>query len=113
MKELEGRFPDFDSVQLNSNSKEVSDNVAGNIARASEKLLQNCCEKSLKSEESSTPGSYKSILSRGGLITPSQPLSNAVARAFVILDATSDDISEIENVFQTGWLGNSQETPGH
>ena len=110
---MEDRFPDFDSMQLNSNSKEVSDNVAGNIARASEKLLQNCCEECLKIEESSPPGSYKSILSRGGLITPSEPLSIEVARAFVILDATSDDISEIENAFQMGWLGNSQETPGH
>ena len=92
LKEVEDRLPDFDSMQLNSNSKDVSDNVAGYIARASEKLLQNCCEESLKSEESSPPGSYISILSRGGLITPCEPISNAVSRAFVILDATSDDI---------------------
>ena len=92
MKEAEDRLSYFDSMQLNSNSKEVSDNVAGYIARASEKLLQSCCEERLKSEESSPTGSYISILSRGGLITPSESLSNAAASAFVNLDATSDDI---------------------
>ena len=107
LKEVEDRYPDFDSMQLNSNSKEVSDNVAGYIARPSEKLLQHCCQESLKSEESSPPGSYISILSRGGLITPSEPLSNAVAKEFVILDATFDDIRRSNKAFQKGWLGNS------
>ena len=43
LKEVEDRLPDFDSMQLNSKLKEVSDNVTEYIARALEKLFQNCC----------------------------------------------------------------------
>ena len=50
LKEVEESLPDFYSMQLNLNSKEVSDNVAGYIACTSEKLIQNCYLDILKSE---------------------------------------------------------------
>ena len=92
LKDVASSIPDADSIELNPNSRDVSDNVAGYIARKSKTLLQNCCWNNLKNECSSRPNSYVSILSRGGLITPSEDLGNAVARGFGLLDATSDVI---------------------
>ena len=88
LKDVELVIPDPDSIQLHPNTKEVSDNVAGYIARKSKKLLLNCCGEDIKSDKE-PQATYISILSRGGLITPSEPLSNAVSRAFGLLDATS------------------------
>ena len=97
--DVEASLPNPDVIQLDAKSREVSDNVAGYIAYKTRPFFEGCCEKNLiqqRDSEDQKPSSsdshYISLLSRGGLLTPSETLGGAVARAFALLDATSADI---------------------
>ena len=81
---------DVDSIKLNATSKAVSDYVAGYICHKKQKLYDGCCGNLLLSDETNT--AYIELLSKGGLKNPSLPLSDAVAKAFALLDACSDVI---------------------
>ena len=99
LEDVESTLPNLDTVQLNSSSMEISDNVAGYIVHKTKSIFNGCCEEQMtkhtddenQSSRTSDPH-YITILSRGGLIMPSEPLSNAVTRAFAILDLSSEVI---------------------
>ena len=85
---------DVERVQLDKTSREVSDNVAGYIVHKAEELLGECCISCVKSTAASSRAEYIGILSRGGLITPSERLGEMVAQCFAVLDACSSAIRE-------------------
>ena len=79
----------MESLILHSESREVSDYISGYVAKKVRPELEGCCSESLIGEVVGA-GSYQDILSRGGLLRPSESLSDQVAQSFAILDATSD-----------------------
>jgi hypothetical protein len=87
MDEIKGLIGQSENLTLNKESLQVSDTVAGYIARKTEHLFKGCCKKQLTDDQPNAE--YIGILSRGGLKNPSLPLSSAVSQAFAILDATS------------------------
>ena len=99
LEDVEFTLPNVDTVQLNSRSMEISDNVAGYIVHKSKSIFNSCYEEQMTkhtdNENKTSRNSdshYIAILSLSGLIMPSEPLSNAVARAFGILDLSADVI---------------------
>ena len=90
---LEGQLGDVDGLRLFQECREVSDHIAGHIAHKSRKICAGCCDDELISRDTAnTEGEYVSVLSRGGLLIPSPGLSDAVARGFALLDASTDVI---------------------
>lgn len=84
---------DKNSIMLDENSKEVSDNIAGYIAHKAMKYCNGCCQEYLIDQShSSQPDNYLSKLSRGGLQVPSEGLSAFVSQGFALLDASSSII---------------------
>ena len=79
-----------DNLTLNQQSREVVVYVAGYISRQIMPYLQDCCSELLQG--TCDDSSYLKILSRGGLKSPSQPLSDYVSQCFALLDATFDEI---------------------
>ena len=78
---------------------EVSDNVAEYIVHKTKSIFNGCCEEQMTKQTDNENQSFRTSdphyitnLSRGGLILPSESQSNAVARAFAILDLSSDAI---------------------
>lgn len=94
LRDVGNYLKDMDSIQLNQASREISDNVAGYIIHKAKDLLGGCCIKNLMNESPSPSTKYIAILSRGGLITPSQALGDLVAKSFAVLDACSMKIAE-------------------
>ena len=94
LSSVESMFGDMDSITLDENSKEVSDNIAGYIAHKAMKYCNGCCQEYLINQDHSTDNdnSYLSKLSRGGLLVPSEGLSAFVSQAFALLDASSPNI---------------------
>ena len=68
--------------------------LSGYIVHKAEDLLGECCISGLKSETASSSTEYIGILSRGGLLTPSEALGDVVAQSFAVLDASSTAIKE-------------------
>ena len=83
------------AAELSEDSRQVSANVAGYIARQIQKRVD-CTECAIKVEakdKNTINSSYINLLSRGGLKHPSPSLADFVANAFGILDITSDTIT--------------------
>ena len=78
LEDAESTLPNLDTVQLNSRSMEISDNVAGYIVHKTKSIFNDCCEEQMtkhidnenQSSRSSDPH-YITILSRCGLIMQS------------------------------------------
>ena len=77
----------MESIELDTISREISDSVAGYIVHGAEELLG--VISGLKTITASSRAEYFEILSRGGLITPSEALGDVVAQCFAVLDACS------------------------
>ena len=82
----------MESIELDTISREISDSVAGYIVHGPEELLG--LISGLKTITASSRAEYFGILSRGGLITPSEALGDVVAQCFAVLDACSSVIRE-------------------
>ena len=102
MKNHQKKVAEFrDSVQpiisestricLTDASKEISDNVAGYIAKKLIKLCNSCCDQLLTNNGVSP---YVKLLSRGGLKEPSAALGNFVAHGFAVLNAAANIIQD-------------------
>ena len=89
-KSVEPILLDSDRIRLSDESKEVSDNVAGYIAKKLSDICSGCCDHMLTKSCSSADRNYVQLLSRGGLKHPSAALSNFVAHGLAMLHATSD-----------------------
>ena len=88
-------FEDINSITLDENSKEVSDNIAGYIAHKVMKYCNGCCQEYLiviDHVHSTEKETYLSKLSRGGLLIPSESLSAFVSQGFALLDTSSSII---------------------
>lgn len=81
---------DEEVYQLNSSSLEVSNMIAGYVSRKASPLTSECCADKLVGE--CTNDEYIKLLSRGGLLVPSQNLSDMVATSFAVLDKFEADI---------------------
>ena len=79
---------------LSEESRQVSQNIAGYIARnIQESMGCDECAKRVESKDRNTIHSaYVNLLSRGGLKHPSESLSDFIATAFAILDTTESVI---------------------
>ena len=78
-------------ICLTDASKEISDNVAGYIAKKLIKLCNSCCDQLLTNNGVSP---YVKLLSRGGLKEPSAALGNFVAHRFAVLNAAANIIQD-------------------
>ena len=78
-------------ICLTDASKEISDNVAGYIAKKLIKLCNSCCDQLLTNNGVSP---YVKLLSRGGLKEPSAALGNFVAHGFAVLNAAANIIQD-------------------
>ena len=79
---------DSDRIRLSDETKEISDNVGGYIAKKLTGIYKGCCENLLTG--SNEDAHYINLLSRGGLKVPSAGLGNYVAHGFAILHAATD-----------------------
>ena len=89
LKAVECQIHDEDSLQLEENSRDVSDYIAGYIAHKAKKTFNNCFECKFYSTDCNSNGfdsSYTALLSRGGLLIPEKNLSEAVSQSFALLD---------------------------
>ena len=87
--DVEACLGNIESIELDSNTREVSDNIAGFIVRKAIKLLSDCCINTTMSDTPASSPHYIAILSRGKLITPSHDLGDIVAKSFAVLDASN------------------------
>ena len=78
-------------ICLTDASKEISDKVAGYIAKKLIKLCNSCCDQLLTNNGVSP---YVKLLSRGGLKEPSAALGNFVAHGFAVLNAAANIIQD-------------------
>lgn len=85
---VRSEIADTDRIILSEDTREVSNCVAGYVARKIEELIKGCCDDQLVADHSEGDN-YHQLLSRGGLKVPSQGLSEFVASGFAILDACS------------------------
>lgn len=92
--DVEEALGEAESIELNEDSRKISDYVAGYISYKMESCYENCCAANLFNEQPNNE--YIGLLSRGGLKNPSVPLKNAVSDAFAILDASSAVIRKCE-----------------
>ena len=76
----------IDQLALSTETKDVSDNVAGYIAKKLQKVCQNCCDHELFSDNENA-SAYLTVLSRGGLKVASPQRQSFVAKSFAVLDA--------------------------
>ena len=92
LKEINDEISTIDEGEysLNESSREVSNMISGYVARKMEPLVGNCCSGKLVGE--CEHNGYIKLLTRGGLLIPSQELSDAVAKSFALLDEFSKDI---------------------
>ena len=92
LKEIDDKISvtDVEQYSLHSSSREVSNMVAGYVARKTRPLVVNCCEEKLIGE--CADDDYIKLLTRGGLLVPSQDLSDAVATCFALLEEFGDEI---------------------
>ena len=90
MENVEELVGEGNSLQLNDDSRQVSDSVAGYFIHKTEHLYRDCCQSQLTNEQVNTE--YIGQLSRGGLKNPSMPLSTVVSQSFAVLDASSPAI---------------------
>lgn len=93
LSSIKNMLDDRNSIRLDENSKEVSDNIAGYIAHKAMKYCNGCCQEYLIDQfHSANQDNYLSKLSRGGLQVPSEGLSAFVSQGFALLDASSSII---------------------
>ena len=94
LKQIEGRMREItvEDANLNQQSREVCVYVSGYVAKKVKIHLENCCEQMLMGN--CEDQDYTNILSRGGLIKPSESLNDYVAASFATLDAAWDIIKE-------------------
>ena len=92
LSEVKDKVRNVESLCLDERSREVSDNVAGYVVHKAKSLLGDCCISGLKGETGSSAEKYIGVLSRGGLVTPSESLGEIVAQSFAVLDACSQTI---------------------
>ena len=94
---IEDEAVDITGSSLSPESEEVSYLVAGYIGRkVLEKLsCQECC-KLFFDESNANSSPYFDLLSRGGLLAPSEPLAKYVSGCFSILDVADTIISHHE-----------------
>ena len=85
---------DKSTIKLDESSRDVSNHVAGYIAFKARKLFKKCCGDTFISTNGKNDrgSSYTSLLSRGGLVTPNEGISEAVATSFALLDVCSSAI---------------------
>ena len=89
---VESFIRDSQSIQLSDDSRQVSDYIAGHIAYKAKSICEDCCYYQLVGPNDDTEKSYLSLVSRGGLVVPSESLSIVVAQGFALLDACSEII---------------------
>ena len=90
MENVEELISEANSLQLNDDSRQVSDTVVGCIVHKTEHLYIDCCESQLINKEVNTK--YIGQLSRGGLEITSMSLSTVVSHSFAVLDENSPAI---------------------
>ena len=92
LNEVEKCLGNVENIELDSNTREVSDNIAGYIARKANDALSGCCINAAINNAPAPNQHYISLLSRGKLITPSDALGDVVAKSFAVLDACNTAI---------------------
>ena len=92
ISKVESLIRDIDSIQLSEDSRHVSDYIAGHISYKAKKICKDCCYNELVGLNDETQQSFLSLMSRGGLVVPSEDLSTFVAQRFALLDACSEII---------------------
>lgn len=92
LRAVEEELGDVDAIKLDESSRKVSDHVAGYFVRKTHDIFHPCCGKNLKGEKENSNSEYINILSRGGLLCPSEKLADIVSQAFALLDASSPAI---------------------
>lgn len=83
---MRSEIADTERLILSEETREVSNCVAGYVARKIEKLVVWCCSDQLVAGHSEGDN-YHQLLSRGGLKVPSEALGDFVASGFAVLDA--------------------------
>ena len=83
---------DINALTLSNSTREVSDLVAGYVAKKIKPFTETCCSDKLIGECDNAE--YIKLLSRGGLLEPSVALSDAVGTSFAILDFFEVDIQK-------------------
>lgn len=86
---VETAMHDPNSIVLHEDSRQISNHIAGYIARKVETACQGCCADQLTTKKSSSNLEYIDALSRGQLMIPSKTLSELVSYGFALLDASS------------------------
>ena len=88
--EISEMHDEIAAAALSNESRQVSQNVAGYIARQIEKKMdcENCTRRVESKDRNTIHGAYINLLSRGGLKHPSESLGDFVATAFAILETT-------------------------
>ena len=90
MENVEELISEANSLQLNDDSRQVSDTVVGCIVHKTEHLYRDCCESLLINEEVNTK--HIGLLSRGRLENSSMSLDTVVSQSFAVLDESSPAI---------------------
>jgi hypothetical protein len=92
--------------QLSEESSHVSVTIAGYVAKQLSKKIKcsHCTDKLISKNSDTLHDSYLKLLSRGGLIHPTQSLADFVAQSFSILDLTSDLILKYSSIVPTNML---------
>ena len=88
---MEDIVDNIGQLSLSEKTREISNNIAGYVAKKIQKWCEGCCDERLM-DENSDGGPYLKILSRGGLKVGSPALNNYVAMGFAILDASESII---------------------
>ena len=92
LRNAEEELRDVNSIELDKDSRDISDYVAGYIVHKTQNMLHKCCGGKLKNENQSLSSEYIKILPPGGLTIPSRTLSDDISQGFAILDANSSAI---------------------
>jgi hypothetical protein len=83
--DIQNIIGDASVISLSEKTKNVSNYVAGYVARQLGKFINGCCVKRLLNEDG-VGDAYHDEISRGGLTVASQALQDYVASGFAILD---------------------------
>ena len=102
LKAFECKNKDENSLQLEDSSRDVSNHIAGYISFKARIAFSNCCGYNLLTTDDDQKifsSSYTALLSRGGLLSPREYLSDAVAQLFTLLDVCSTNIVDSKPPF--------------
>ena len=104
--EVSEMFNEIAAAQLSQDTRLVSQNIAGYIARQIQKRFdcEECSNKVEATDKNTIHSAYINLLSRGGLKHPSESLADFVATGFAILDTTSGIILKYSKTFKSSML---------